>query len=113
MGTPDSVYLGYGDNEQEDYFFIGIDYVGDDWRFMEGEVDFSVDGTVYTVSDPEPYRDATGSMVTERIWAQLSPEHIEAITEADSMRIQYYAEPFTVSDTDLANMQTLIEHFER
>jgi hypothetical protein len=80
---------------------------------MEGEVDFSVDGTVYTVADPEPYRDATGSMVTERIWAQLSPEHVEAIAEADSMRIQYYADSFTVSDTDIANMQTLIEHFKQ
>jgi len=111
MGAQDSIYLGYDDNEQENYYFFGVDYVGDDWRFMDGQVDFSVNGEFYTVSDPEPSRNVSGSLVSERIWAQLSPEHVEAIADASSMRIQYYGEPFTVSDTDLENMQILIDHF--
>jgi len=110
----ETVMLGYvasapgtGD---EPFFFLGMDYVGARYRFMDGEVVFSLDGTRYETIDRSPTRTSRGAgAVYERVWAPLPEGSREALLEADSMRVQFWEEPFAVSERDLRNMQAFMK----
>lgn len=111
MRAADTVMLGYVDPAgKAGFFFLGVDYVGESWRFMEGEIVFEIDGEeVYIAEDRSPVRETRGpGLVMERVWAPLPEGGAAAIRNASTMRMQYWSDAFEIAQEDLDHMQAFI-----
>ncbi|MDA3941040.1 MAG: hypothetical protein PF693_17305 [Spirochaetia bacterium] len=83
------------------YLSLGVDYFGNDWIFMSGEVKIKVDEGLITLIDENPYHKViSGGQVFEGIRLQVYDEDVNKIQTSESIVIQYHNEPMTFSDID-------------
>lgn len=78
-----------------------IVYEGSDWRFMNGDMKYKVDETLYKFLDEKPYRKVmNGGYVREKISnyplvLEKDNDFLTDIRTCSSIIVQYYGEPYT------------------
>ena len=103
-------YLAFEDGTFFAYFMIG--YVGDDWRFMDGDVRVKLDDKSFTWYDNEPYRSVLNSgSVLEIIGIVFDRNIVNEITSSNNMVMQYYQSPITISDEDFIMMKDFLSKY--
>jgi hypothetical protein len=78
-------------------FGIGVTYVGDNWRFLSGDIVIKTDENLYKHYDGDPHRSVLSEgRVLERIQSEIRLETINDMANTEILRIQFYGNPIDI-----------------
>jgi hypothetical protein len=81
-------------------FYIFVDYLGDDWRFIDTLMLKINNGDVITLKDNSPARDTSirgnNVSVRELISFEISPQILEQFNNCNELVIQFYNQPIAI-----------------
>ena len=99
-------------NSTDMFYHFEIDFWGESWRFMNGDITFQADQEIFTIIDHNHYRKVlSGGDIREIIRAEISREQLIILSEASSVRFQYYGEPKSLTEGQIQKIKLfLIEY---
>ena len=96
-------------------YCLAIDYVGDDWRFMDGEVLIEIDGQIFEYEDSEPYRKVMDNgQVLEFLIVYFDDDDftLDYVAAIKRIRIQCYRSPVIISTQGRQNITRFVAEME-
>jgi hypothetical protein len=94
--------------EDETSFWITVRYLGSDWEFLEG-IELKINSDFINLRDNNPSRTIGSNSVSEIISCPLNEEIIQKLKNCDSLVIQYYYEPITISPTGIKAIKDFLD----
>jgi hypothetical protein len=98
--------------EDETLFYITVRYLGSGWIFLK-EIELKIDSDFVKLRDNNPSRTVGsgtgGDGVSEIINCLLDQENIQKLKNCDSLVIQYYYEPITISPAGIKAIKDFLD----
>ena len=107
-------YYAFKNESPGDYYslVLSIGYVGNDWRFMKGNIEIKLNEEVISFVDYNPYTSFLRSgNVLETLSTDIDGDTVNKILSNDSMIIQYYHSPIRLSSTAFKAIKDFISRF--
>ncbi|MCX5914289.1 MAG: hypothetical protein NTV04_20435 [Deltaproteobacteria bacterium] len=96
----------------ESFFTIEVSFMGDDWRFMDGDVLIRTDHRLYRFKDDEPYHKVlSGGTVHEVLEVDVQAKVLLDMISSGAVRLQYWGEPVDVTPEGLAALSDFCSQF--
>lgn len=97
-----------------EYFSIEVVYGGSGWLFLPGDITIKADNKApFTIIDSNPHRMVMSGGVRETVRATISKERLFKIAEATTLRMDFFAEPITISNTGLDSLKKFVDEYAR
>ena len=90
------------------YYSIDIDYRGSNWLFIDGLVMIKADDLLMKKIDENPSRVVVYKGVHESISVIVEKEELATMANAKDLRIQFFADPITISEEGRNNISRFI-----
>ena len=93
-------------------YSLMIVYVGSGWLFIPGDVLIQVDENLFGITDDKPSRRVlSGGHVEETIHAYLSAKNIQEMANASLLKIQFFGQPITVTETGIQMIKSFFTDY--
>ncbi len=93
------------------FYTLSIDYSGENWRFMSGDVKIKTDKKLYKFKDKKVLQNATTLGVTETISVTVKKDVLSDMANSSEIRIQYWGEPLTLPEKSVENIKRFYEEY--
>ena len=113
--TPEDTFeiMKFIPKKTEPSYLLTFKYVGDDWRFMDGDVVIDIDGQIFEYQDPNPRRTVlSGGSVLEQVFVQIDNLVRSDVNSIENMRVQCHFEPETITPEGIENIKRFVAEME-
>ncbi len=94
------------------FYTIEIIYIGDDWRFLSGEIKIKTDENLYKIYVDDPYHSVlSGGNVFELIQAKIDLIALNDIANTEILRMQFYCEPIDIPSENISLIKRFYDEY--